>query len=68
MGSTLTRMDMERKQAALSFADDAVFLGDEEGSRQGSVNEFDTVCERQNLMVNIVKSKIQMFERGMCME
>ena len=42
----------------LMFADDAVLLGDEEKKLQRLVNEFERVCKKRKLTVNVKTSKV----------
>lgn len=60
---------MQRGQGAgtastLLFADDALLLDDEERELQRMVNDFCTVCVRQNIKVNLSTSEVLGFDRG----
>ena len=43
----------------LLYADDTGLLGDSKENIQQLLNEFDNVCERRKLKVNIVKSTVR---------
>ena len=45
------------------FADDTVLLAESEGDLQKMVKEFEFVCSRRKLKVNVGKSKVMVFER-----
>ncbi|MCP5003018.1 MAG: hypothetical protein GY941_03575 [Planctomycetes bacterium] len=46
------------------FADDTVLMAESERELQRVVKEFDTVCKRRKLRVNVGKSKVMVFERA----
>jgi len=46
------------------FADDTVLLAESREMLQKVVDEFDTVCKRRKLKVNVGKSKVMVFERA----
>ena len=48
---------------ACLYADDAVLFAESEQELQRMVTEFDRVCERRKLRVNVGKSKVMVFER-----
>ncbi len=46
------------------YADDTVLLVESEEMLQRIVDEFDRVCKRRKLKVNVDKSKIMVFKRA----
>ena len=46
------------------YADDAVLVAESESELQKVVNEFERVCTRRKLKVNVSKSKIMVFEKS----
>ncbi len=46
------------------YADATVLLAESEGMLQRIVDEFDRVCKRRKLKVNVGKSKVMTFERA----
>ncbi len=46
------------------FADDTVLLADSERELQRVVDQFQSVCSRRKLIVNVGKSKAMVFERS----
>ncbi len=46
------------------YADDTVLLAESEGMLQRTVDEFERVCKRRKLKVNVGKSKVMVFERA----
>ncbi len=49
---------------SILFADDTVFVADNESDLQNLVNVFDSVCKRRKLKVNVNKSKVMVCERS----
>jgi len=47
------------------FADDSVLMAESEKELQKIVDEFNNVCKRRKLKVNVGKSKVMVFERRM---
>ncbi len=46
------------------FADDTVFIAENESDLQNMVSVFDSVCKRRQLKVNVNKSEVMVCERS----
>ena len=60
-------LNLEGRQWKLSsvlFADDAVLVAESEEDLGRLVREFDNVCKRRNLTLNVGKTKVMVMERG----
>merc|ERR1711872_441017 len=60
VGATMwdARINCEWKVEWLMFADDTVLVGDSEEKLERLVHEFERVCGRRKLKVNVTKSKV----------
>jgi len=63
VGIELCMDEAKWKLNTLLFADDTVLVAENERDLQKLVLEFNTVCQRQKLKVNVKKSKVMIFER-----
>jgi len=62
-GIELCTDEAKWKLNTLLFADDTVLVAENERDLQKLVEEFNTVCQRRKLKVNVKKSKVMIFER-----
>ncbi len=59
LGARLNVRGVEQPMVVCLYADDTVLLAESEGMLQRVVDEFDRVCKRRKLKVNVGKIKVQ---------
>ncbi len=67
VGEVGVRMYAEGRKWVLNsilFADDTVFIAENESDLQNLVSVFDSVCKRRKLKVNVNKSTVMVCERS----
>ncbi|KAK3893665.1 hypothetical protein Pcinc_002527 [Petrolisthes cinctipes] len=64
LGMKLRLNEANWSLVASLFADDTVLMAENERNLQRVVDEFQSVCKRRKLKVNVGKSKVMVFERA----